>query len=388
MKRHHPITQLLDRPVLHVLGINSGTSMDGLDGALVAIPSEPRGQRIRVQRTFSRVLPKKLRETLVRLAAAELINKEEAAGAHFALGEFIAASARIWAHSCSHLDLIASHGQTIAHHPNSRHRSTWQIGCLNAIAQKTGKVAIGDFRPADIAGGGMGAPLSGYYHHLFFGPGVAVLNIGGIANVSISRSHLRSLQVLAFDTGPGNMIIDAIAHHRLGRSFDRDGRMAARGIVDEAVVRRALSMGYFATRPPKTCGREQFGWDKMARLFVGRRMKSDAVNLLATATELTARSISDAIRRWVAPFAKRRQLVLTGGGARNLTLVAHLQAHLPGWDLAFADDWGIPTRFVEPVGFAVLAVETLHARPGNLGGATGAKAPAVLGLIALPPPVA
>ena len=389
MSQRHPIAQLLDRRVVHVLGINSGTSMDGLDGALVAVSSDARAPRVRVGGTFSQAFPLKLRKSLGRLASAVQIQKEEAATAHFALGEFIAASARIWVRHSTQVDLIASHGQTIAHYPNSKHRSTWQIGCLNTIAQRTGRVTIGDFRPADIAAGGMGAPLSGYYHHLLFGPGVTVLNIGGIANVSISHMGTRGLpKILAFDIGPGNMIVDAIAQQHLRHRFDPGGRGAARGTVDETILRRVLRMDYFKKRPPKSCGREQFGWDTMSKLLVGRSPHPDVNDLLATATELTARSISEAISRWVAPIAKSRQLVLTGGGAKNRTLVSRLQAHLPDWELCFAENWGIPTRYVEPVGFALLAVESLHGRPGNLGGATGARSPAVLGLIALPPPVA
>jgi anhydro-N-acetylmuramic acid kinase len=388
MNRQHPIAQLLDRRVLQVLGINSGTSMDGLDGALVAISPDDPKKRIRVIRTFSQAFPRTLGNSLARLASQDRVSMAEAAGAHFALGEFIAASACTWARGATRVDLVASHGQTIAHYPEARRRLTWQIGCLNSIAQGTGKVTIGDFRPADVAAGGMGAPLSGYYHHLLFGPGVAVLNIGGIANVSISRLRARGLQVFAFDTGPGNMIIDAIAQQYLGQRFDRYGRMAARGVVDEPTVRRVLAQSFFRKSPPKTSGREQFGWEQMAPSLVGRNLRPHAADLLATATEVTARSISDAVNRWIAPLASTHELVLTGGGAHNRTLVRHLQAHLPDWKLLSADDWDIPSRYVEPVGFAVLAVETLHARPGNLGGATGARRPAVLGLIALPPPVA
>ena len=382
----HPILDALKRNPIRVLGINSGTSVDGLDGALVEL-TEKRGQhQYRVIRTHSRAFPSTMRQAILRSAATEQILKEEVVRLQFALGRFIGKTATRWMHGAGRIDMIASHGQTIAHYPFGSSKATWQIGTLNEIAQITRRVTIGDFRPSDIAAGGMGAPLSGYYHHLLFGAGIPVLNIGGLANISVSRLVRGRLSVTTFDTGPGNMVIDALSERLLDHPFDHNGRAASRGKPDARVVNSVLSQPYFRLRPPKTCGREEFGWDKMRRIFAERGLTP--ADALATAVEITVWSIADATRRWIGPKTKERALVVSGGGGRNEYLMTRLREYLGDWQLTTPDGRGIPSRYLEPVGFAALGIETLHARAGNLGGGTGAKHAAVLGLIALPPPAA
>ncbi|MEW5700749.1 MAG: anhydro-N-acetylmuramic acid kinase [Candidatus Zixiibacteriota bacterium] len=389
----HPLQRLLSRRRLRVLGINSGTSIDGLDLALVEIRDRSPVPAVKCLLTCHVPLPPRLRRTLLRLAASTSIDKEEVARAHFALGDFMAASVRRLglAGRRQPVDLIGSHGQTIGHFPaqtgGGTENATWQIGALNTIAQRTGIPTIGDFRPADIAAGGMGAPLSGYYHHIIFGSGVPVLNLGGIANVSVSFVRRQGLRVLAFDIGPANMMSDALAQRLLRRRFDRDGALAAAGRPIPAIVARALRLSYFRASPPKSCGREEFGQATVSRLFFrdGRPL-GRTTDLLATAVEITAQAVAIAVTRWVAPRTRRRELVLTGGGVHNHTLVRRLSTLLPQWRLPDSSDRLIPPQFVEPVGFAVLAHETLRGRAGNLGGATGASRSAVLGLIALPAP--
>jgi len=399
----HPLTRLLARRRLHVLGINSGTSIDGLDLALVEIRDDTPSPSVHCIRAEHFAYPRRLREALANLAASETISKESAARTHFALGEFIAetvmrhglsreaARARPPLSGGTRVDLIGSHGQTIGHFPARRRgaagSATWQIGALNAIAQRTGVVTIGDFRAADVAAGGMGAPLSGYYHHILFGLGIPVLNLGGIANISVSRCRRGRVEILAFDVGPGNMLLDALARILLDRPYDSDGCVARSGQPHADIIATALKEPYFSRRPPKTCGREEFGLPVVKRLFFKRGVPlASAADLLASAVEITARAVAHAITRWVAPFTESRTLVVTGGGTRNLTLLEHLESRLPQWRLCGAEDWGIPSRFVEPVGFAVLAHETLRACAGNVGGGTGAREPVVLGLIALPLP--
>lgn len=382
----HPMVSALRRNPLRVLGINSGTSIDGLDGALVE-STRSRGRiSYRVAKTFSRAFPRAMRESLMRVSAADQVSKEEIVRIQFELGQFIGRTAVSWMKGSGRVDLIASHGQTIAHYPFGKHKATWQIGTLGEIAQITRRVTVGDFRPSDIAAGGMGAPLSGYYHHLLFGAGVPVLNVGGLANISVSRLVRGRLVVTAFDTGPGNMIIDALSERVLEHPYDHNGRAASRGKADARSVNAVLAHPYFSLRPPKTCGREEFGWDKMRRTFAERGLAP--ADALATAVEITAWSIADATRKWIAPGTQERALVVSGGGGRNAYLMTRLQEYLGDWELTTPDGWGIPSRYLEPVGFAALAIETLHGRAGNRGGGTGAKRPAVLGLIALPPPVA
>lgn len=382
----HPIVTALQRNPIRVLGINSGTSVDGLDGVLLEM-SERRGRReYRVAHKFSAPFKPQLREAIMRISVSDQVSKQDIVQRQFELGRFIGQTAARWMRRCGRVDLVASHGQTVAHYPFGASKATWQIGTLSEIAALTKRIVIGDFRPADIAAGGMGAPLSGYYHHLLFGDGIPVLNIGGLANISVSRMVRGRLSVTAFDSGPGNMLLDALSERLLEHPFDKNGDAASRGKPDARSMNAVLAHPYFRLHPPKTCGREQFGWDKVRKIFAERGLAP--ADALATAVEITAWSIADATRKWIAPKTRERSLVVSGGGARNEFLMRRLAEYLGDWELTYPDGWGIPTRYLEPTGFAALGIETLHARAGNLGYATGAKRPAVLGLIALPSPTA
>jgi anhydro-N-acetylmuramic acid kinase len=389
--RRHPITKLLARSHLHVLGINTGTSIDALDLALVKIGL--RGGRPRLLQTASYRVPANLRRTLRQLATDATVSKKDVAQTHFRFGAQIAACVDRFRRSgpadCR-IDLIGCHGQTIGHFPappagsRAPKSATWQIGAAAVIAQRTGIVTIGDFRAADIAAGGMGAPLSGYYHYLLFGTEHVVLNLGGIANISTARTRRGNLEILAFDTGPGNMVIDAVSVEVLKRPFDRNGDVAGRGEADPAIVNRALRDSYFRRRPPKSCGREEFGIETARRWFGHRlRARTRVADTLATAAVITATSVAKAVTRWIEPYTSSRSLILTGGGTRNATLVAMLADQNPAWSVCDSGSLGIDPQYVEPMGFAVLAGETIFGRPGNRGGATGGG-PAILGSLSLP----
>jgi anhydro-N-acetylmuramic acid kinase len=387
----HPIAKLLRRSYLSVLGINTGTSIDALDLALVRIGAH--GGRPRLLQTATYPIPAGLRRMLQQLAAERTVAKENAARTHFRLGAVIAACVQRFRRrtpEARRIDLIGCHGQTIGHFPVLGARSgypqsaTWQIGAAAVIAHRTGIVTIADFRAADIAAGGLGAPLSGYYHYLMFGVEHVVLNLGGIANISAVRKRRGRLEIIAFDIGPGNMVIDAVAAAVLQRPFDRNGKVAARGEADSMIVARALRDSYFRRRPPKTCGREEFGSSTVRRWFGHRlRARTRSADLLATAMAITAASVAKAVNRWIEPYTSSRSLILTGGGTRNAALVATLCGSLPGWSIRDSGSLGIDPQYVEPMGFALLAGETLFARPGNRGGATRGQ-PAVLGSISLP----
>jgi anhydro-N-acetylmuramic acid kinase len=306
-------------------------------------------------------------------------------------------------------DLVGCHGQTIYHQgearPFLRRRvsSTWQTGEGAVIAARVGVPVVSDFRPADIAAGGKGAPLVPYLDYLWFRHahmGRIVQNIGGIGNLTAIPPAADADDVVAFDTGPGNMVIDAVMEALFGLPFDRDGKIAASGNVIEPVIAALLRQRFFRAKPPKTAGREEFGREfvREFRLRCGRAKREDVV---ATATALTARSICDAIDRFVVcsnPTSRRtgekpgtrssgvsnfRELVLSGGGAKNSTLVGMLvEGLLPlGIQVRFSDEFGLPSEAKEAVAFAVLAYETWHRRPSNVASATGAKRPAVLGKI-------
>jgi anhydro-N-acetylmuramic acid kinase len=246
---------------------------------------------------------------------------------------------------------------------------------------------VSDFRPADMAAGGKGAPLVPYLDYLWFRDeraGRIAQNIGGIANLTAIAAGAGSDRVLAFDTGPGNMVIDAVTQRLFNRTFDDGGRIAATGKVIEPVLTRLLANPFLRAKPPKTAGREEFGRD-FVREFLrecGRAGKQDVV---ATATALTARSIADAIDRFVLRKTKGsfQELILSGGGAKNATLVGMLKQNLApiGVVVRFSDEFGLPSEAKEAIAFAVLAYETWHRRPSNIPSATGARRPAILGKI-------
>jgi anhydro-N-acetylmuramic acid kinase len=296
-------------------------------------------------------------------------------------------------------DLIGCHGQTLYHQGEPQRflgrkvAATWQTGEAAIIAARVGAPVISDFRPADIAAGGKGAPLVPLLDYLLFRDahvGRIVQNIGGIANLTMIPAGARADNVIAFDTGPGNMVIDALTQELFGKPFDRNGRIAARGRPLPDVLVKALALPYFHKRPPKTAGREEFGREfvgDLLRLCKGRR-KEDAV---ATATALTAKTIANAIQKFILntrSLSKPRfeEMILSGGGAKNATLVRTLAAELGplGLSLRFSDEFGMPSAAKEAAAFAVLAYETRHHRPSNVPSATGAKRPAILGKISYP----
>ena len=290
-----------------------------------------------------------------------------------------------------HAELIGCHGQTIYHQGEPavflKHKiaTTWQTGEGAVIAARVGAPVVSDFRPADMAAGGKGAPLVPYLDFLLYRDeriGRVVQNLGGIANLTAIPAKAKPEQTLAFDTGPGNMVMDGVTERLFGKQFDRDGRIAASGVVIETVVNELLRAPFFQKKPPKTAGREEFGADfvrKFLRLC-GRANRNDVV---ATATALTARTIADSLRRFVLPRGRFGELVVSGGGAKNPILLAMLATELwpLGLKLRVSDEFGLPVEAKEAVAFAVLAYETWHHRPSNVPSATGAKRPAVLGKI-------
>ncbi len=292
-------------------------------------------------------------------------------------------------------DLVGCHGQTLYHQGEVRRflgrkvAATWQTGEAAVIAARVGVPVVSDFRPADMAAGGKGAPLVPYLDYLLFRDpkiGRIVQNIGGIANLTAIPAGADADRVFAFDTGPGNMVIDAVTEALFGRAFDRGGKIAASGKVLEPVLASMLRHKFFRAKPPKTAGREEFGRE-FVREFLracGRARKQDVV---ATATALTARSIADAVRRFVTEKKGAKhsfcEMILSGGGARNATLVGMLAEDLAplGIQLRFSDEFGLPSEAKEAVAFAVLAYETWNRRASNVPSATGAKRAAVLGKI-------
>jgi anhydro-N-acetylmuramic acid kinase len=288
--------------------------------------------------------------------------------------------------------LVGCHGQTLYHQGDAesflgrKFTVTWQTGEGAVIAARVGVPVVSDFRPADMAAGGKGAPLVPFLDFLVYRDariGRIVQNIGGIANLTAIPANARAEQVFAFDTGPGNMVIDAVTERLFGKAFDRDGRIAAAGGLIPGVVEAILRQSFFHNSPPKTAGREEFGHE-FVRAFLQRCRRSAKADVVATATALTARSIKDAIRRFVVkPGALYGEMIVSGGGTNNPTLLAMLANELSslGLSVRLSDEFGLPSAAKEAAAFALLAYETWNRRPSNIPSATGAKHPVILGKI-------
>ena len=392
-----------------VAGVMSGTSADGINVAVVRLsvgtarasrPSPHENQHL----DFTLLgheeypFPAQVRRAILALMNAELARVADLARLNFLLGELYAeAVAKTARKHRVKLDLVGCHGQTLYHQGTAERflgrklAVTWQTGEGAVIAARLGVPVVSDFRPADMAAGGKGAPLVPFLDYFFYrDPRVARIaqNIGGIANLTAIPAGASLGQVVAFDTGPGNMVIDALMEELYGRRYDRDGKVAASGRVLTAVIARLLRAPFFRQKPPRTAGREEFGREYLARFLQLCRgaSKSDVV---ATATALTARSIADAVERFVMPrLAARRQpascqMIVSGGGAKNSTLIGLLRDQMAplGVSLHFSDEFGLPAGAKEAVAFALLAHETWHRRPSNVPAATGAKRAAILGKI-------
>jgi anhydro-N-acetylmuramic acid kinase len=382
---------------IFVLGLMSGTSADGIDVALVRMAGSPAAPRPSLVNFAEFAFPSGVREAILRIANGAATTTREISQLNFRLGQLFADAAlracRKFRVSPRRVALIGSHGQTIYHQGapdmflGARVASTLQIGEPAVIAERTGITIIANFRPADIAAGGQGAPLVPYVDSLLYrhpARGRLALNIGGIANVSVIRAGAQTTAVLAFDTGPGNMVIDALAaHFTRGRlRFDRDARLARGGSLLPKLLEELLRHPYFRQRPPKTAGREEFGAAYAERIIAwGQRHRARPADLIHTATALTAATIASALARFAFPRARVSDLIISGGGARNPLLVAYLAALLPSLAILPADALGVPGDAKEAFAFAVLAYETWHARANNLPSATGARHPAVLGTI-------
>src|SRR5712692_314625 len=374
---------------MYVLGLMSGTSADGVDAALVDIRGTGHDLKIKLKafRTFP--YPTVFRERLVQAMTGGTV--EDVCHLNGALGEWFARSAlkvlKTAGVSPRRVTLIGSHGQTLHHLPKPRRepvigsvRSTLQLGAPAVIAERTGITTVADFRSRDMAAGGEGAPLTPYLHFLLFRhPSRArtVINIGGISNLTYlpAGSLLRSVR--AFDTGPGNMVVDGVVRYVTGgrNQFDRSGRLACAGKVDESLLRRLLQHPFLRRRPPKSTGREEFV-DRF--VLLGRLAGLSDADLVATATAFTARTIADAQK-----FLPRRvaEVFISGGGARNPTLMRKLQETWGGTPVRTVEALGWDGRALEAMAFAVFAYQHVKGVSCNLPQVTGAKRAVVLGAV-------
>jgi anhydro-N-acetylmuramic acid kinase len=358
----------------------SGTSIDGVDAALVRILPREAGYDVKLLRFETQPFDSKLREALLGALPPNSGSVAAVAQIHHALGLTYAKAARAVAAN-ERVDYVASHGQTVWH--DGAARTTFQLGDPFVIREAIGATVCYDFRSADCAAGGQGAPLVAYVDALLLSSAEedrVALNLGGIANLSILRKGAPPEQTIAFDTGPSNMLIDAFVRARSGdrSAFDQNGKLAAAGAVNAELLAAMLADEYFAILPPKTTGREHFGAQFLARYDreLSRLSLEDGA---ATLTELTAASVANAIARAGLTSAR---IIVSGGGAHNATLLARLAARLQPARVETSDAMGMPVDAKEAIAFAVLGYETLRGRPGNVPAATGARHGAVLGAIA------
>jgi len=389
-----------------VAGVMSGTSADGINVALVRFRDlasrdtsrgrgHPRHAALELLGHAEYPYPQQVRRAVLAAMNAERARVADLARLNSLLGELYADavldSQRRFHHKA---ELVGCHGQTLYHQGQRAHflgrkiATTWQTGESAIIAARARVPVVSDFRPADMAFGGKGAPLVPFLDYMLYRDprvGRIVQNIGGIANLTAIPAGASSQQIVAFDTGPGNMVIDAVTERLFHLPYDRDGKLASSGCAIERVVARVLQSVFFTRRPPKTAGREEFGRG-FAMQFLklcGKAGKSDVV---ATATAITARSIAEAVRRFALPIGQFSEMIVSGGGANNPNLMALLANELRplGLQLRLSDEFGLPSESKEAVAFALLAYETWQRRPSNIPAATGARRPVVLGKISYP----
>jgi len=379
----------------------SGTSADGVDVALARIEGAPPRLDSQLENFRTIPFPPAIHAEILRVAEGQSVTAGKISDLNFRLGEIFAAAVRTalrrFRVSIRAIDLIGSHGQTIFHQGTTgrvrgrkRGASTLQIGEPAIVAERTGVPVVADFRPADIAAGGQGAPLVPFVDYLLLRDahiGRVVLNLGGIANVTIIPAGARPQDVVAFDTGPANIVMDALVNHytRGKLSFDRGARMARLGCILPDPLAALLRHPFLAKRPPKTAGREQFGREFVKTIMArARTSRARPEDVIRTALELTAVSITKALRPFLKPRNALRELIVSGGGASNPLVMSRLADLLPELRVLPSDALGIPAQSKEAFAFALLAYEAFHGRPNSLPSATGARHAAVLGKIIHP----
>ena len=385
-----------------VLGLMSGTSADGIDVALARISGAPPRVAAKLLGHTSSKFPSALRTEILRVAEQQPISAGNLSQLNFRLGEVFADAAlnacRTFRVARERVALIGSHGQTIFHQgvpvryfgrPTA---STLQIGEPAVIAARTGITTVGDFRPADMARGGQGAPLVPYADYVFYRHsklGRVSLNLGGIANVTVIPASAKPEQVIAFDTGPANMLIDAlVTHFTRGRQrYDKGAAIAQTGRSIPALLEALMRDPYLKLAPPKSTGREYYGKAYVQRMLsLGRKHRARPADLIRAATVFAALSVVDALNRFVLRKTKIHQLIVSGGGAQNPLILGQIVVLLPQVETLPSSKLGVPEDAKEAFAFALMAYETWHGRPANIPSATGARGPAVLGKICHAPP--
>ncbi len=387
------------RPGRYVVGLMSGTSLDGIDAALVYLEGSGRKLQLFLEAFVHRPFPEELRRALLHNSEPETSSVHALALLNVRLAQLYAeaveAVLKQATRSRDMLDLVGLHGQTVQHVPEptscagAKVTATLQIGDPSVLANLLGVPVVGDFRQADMALGGQGAPLVPYFDYVYFTHPTetrGLLNIGGIANLTVLPADARLEDVRAFDTGPGNMLIDALAQQHFGVPYDPNGNYAAQGHINEHLLAELLYDPYFLKPPPKSTGREYFGATFLAAFLERARALgvTDPYDQIATLTALTAASVYQAYARYVRASHPFDVLIVSGGGVHNRTLMALLARYFSPIPVRTVADYGLDPDAKEACCFAVLAHELLNGVPTNLPHVTGARRATLLGKLCLP----
>ncbi|MFQ5641622.1 MAG: anhydro-N-acetylmuramic acid kinase [bacterium] len=377
------------------IGLMSGTSLDGVDAALVKIESCGTATKLELLDFLASPYPPGLKKHLLEVSSPDGGTTAEICRLNVLLGEIIADAALALLKKAGKqpeaIDFIGSHGQTVCHLPHAHElfgykvASTLQLGEPSVISKRTGIVTVADFRPADMACGGEGAPLVPYFDFIVFRSDVknrGLLNIGGIGNLTVLPKQCLLENVMAFDTGPGNMLIDGLMQRFFQKPYDENGDIARTGTISQSALAFAMQHPYFNRKPPKSTGREEFGRSFLEDILSeAKRLRLPDRDVLATVTALTARSIRESYDRFVAAQTKLDEIIVSGGGSLNTFLLQLLQKEFNPVPVKTIDEFGVLSGAKEAMCFAVLANETLLGKPSNTPRATGANRATILGKI-------
>jgi anhydro-N-acetylmuramic acid kinase len=388
----HKLQNILEKEKKLAVGLMSGTSLDGIDAALVEITHAGHETKVRLIAFDTLPYDNDERTRILNLCSPSSGTVDEICSMNVVLGKkFAHAALKViekGGHISKDIDFVSSHGQTIYHIPEQH--ATLQIGELAVIAEETGCLTVGDFRPNDMAVGGQGAPLVPYVDYLLFRndqKGRVLMNIGGIGNVTIMKAGAKPEEIRAFDTGPGNMLIDAIVTIGSGglHSFDEGGRIAAQGKVCEDWLNQILaSDSYIQQQPPKSTGRELYSMEFAGALWrEGLALKLSFEDIVATVTAYTSHSIAMNFHSFIDPVADIQEVIVGGGGVHNQALIGGLQSLLKQ-KVTTLDDWNFSSDAKEAMAFAILGNEFIHGNTNNLPSATGASRAVVMGKLVYP----
>ncbi len=390
------LLSLSEKKVKKVVGLMSGTSADGVDAVLAEIKNSGKSTKIKQLSFLTFPYSARLKNYILKNSDEKSASLEDITRLNVLLGEYFADAAlkiiKISGHKSRDIDLIGSHGQTIAHFPKKKKmfdkniRATLQIGDPTIISKRTGIVTVGDFRIADIAVGGSGAPLVPYFDYIMLRSkkyNRGLLNIGGISNITVIPKKCDLKNIFAFDTGPGNMLIDILMQKLFHKGYDDHGQTAYKGKINTSLLRSMMSHKYLKQDFPKSTGREMFG-DKYSELILKRSEKILKLDILTTVSEFTALTIYDAYLKFISPRVTLDEIFVSGGGVHNPYLLNSLSKYFNKIKIKRIEKIGFSSDAKEAVCFAVLANETVSGNCANVVGATGAKYETILGKICLP----